>query len=168
MKRNFLFCAALLLAVVVVGCNRVCRFPIDDPARVKIDNTLLGKWTLQEDTSRANYFIVKKKDDFKYSVTYMNQQGTHIEYEDFDAFLSKVNNTRFLNVQYYHESMQGYFFLRLVDISEAGDEIITATVADSTLSEITKPAEVRARIARNLNNSAFFSDTAHFLKVKGF
>ncbi len=168
MKRNFLFSTAALFFVLVIGCNRISKYPIDDPARLKIDNTLLGKWVMKEDTSKLNYFIVKKKNDFKYAVTYMNKWGTHIQYEDFEMFLSKVSYTRFLNVQYYYESVQGYFFLKLIDINETGDTITTAEVADTTLSEITKPAEVRGRINRNLDNPLFFADTAHFYKVKGF
>ncbi len=168
MTRFLQYSIAVLCVVLLFSCNRVSRFPIDDPARVKIDNTLLGKWMLKEDTSRTNYFIVKKKDDFKYAITYMNEGGTHIQYEDFTAFISKVGSSRFLNVQYYYKDVQGYFFLKLVDINEAGDEIVTATVADSTMLEITVPAEVRARITRNVNNPAFFADTAHFYKIKGF
>jgi hypothetical protein len=168
MKTSFLYSIVVACLLSVFGCNRVSKYAIDDPARVRIDNTLLGKWILREDTSKTNYFLVTKKDDFKYFVTYMNQGGTHVQYENFEVFLSKVNNARFLNVQYYYKSVQGYFFLKLLNINESGDEITTATVADSTLYEITKPAEVRARITRNLENPAFFADTAHFYKVKGF
>ena len=168
MKRNILYVIAFFFFALTIGCNRISKYPIDDPARVKIDNTLLGKWAMKEDTSRLNYFIIKKKDDFKYLITYMDQGGTHKQYEDFEAFISRVGNFRFLNVQYYYQSVQGYFFLKIIDVNEAGDEIMTANVADSTLSEVTKPAEVRGKITRNINNPAFYSDTAHFVKVKTF
>lgn len=168
MKVNLLYVIVILLISAALSCNRISKYPIDDPARIKIDNTLLGKWVMKEDTSKTNYFIVKKKDDFKYGVTYMNEGGTHVQYDDFTVFLSKVNNSRFLNVQYYYQSVQGYFFLKIIDINEAGDEITTCTVADSTLSELTKPSEVKGKIARNINNPDFFSDTAHFIRVKRF
>ena len=168
MKVNFLYVIAIFFISFLIGCNRISKYPIDDPARIKIDNTLLGKWVMKEDTLKTNYFIVKKKDDFKYSVTYMNEGGTHVQYDDFSVFLSKVNNSRFLNVQYYYQSVQGYFFLKIIDINEAGDEITTCTVADSTLSEMTKPSEVKSRISRNINNPDFYSDTAHFIRVKRF
>jgi len=168
MKSIFRYSIALLFIVLAFGCNRVSKYPIDDPARVRIDNTLLGKWVMKEDTLKTNYFLVTKKDDFKYNITYMNKGGTNRRYENFEAFISKVGSARFLNIQYYHESVQGYFFVKLVDINEDGDEVTTAEVADSTMMEITKPAEVRARMARNVNNPDFFADTAHFFKIKGF
>ena len=168
MKRNFLFNLIIISIVVATGCNRVSKYPIDDPARVKIDNTLLGKWTLQEDTLHSNYFVVKKKDDFKYAISYMNKAGTNVQYEDFEAFLSRVSNARYLNVQYYYKDVQGYFFLKIIDINESGDIVTTATVADTNMLEVTRPAEIRGRISRNVNNPAFYSDTAHFIKIKGF
>lgn len=168
MSRNILLIAALLCALVVASCNRVSKYPIDDPARIKIDNTLLGKWVMKEDTLKTNYFLITKKDDFRYNITYMNKGGTNRQYENFEAFISKINNVRFLNVQYYFGDTKGYFFLKLIDVSESGDDVTTATVIDSTMMDIPKPAEVRARVTRNVNNPAFFADTAHFFKLKGF
>ncbi len=168
MRKYILILTAFVGLLLATGCNRVSKYPIDDPARIKIDNTLLGKWVMKEDTLKTNYFVISKKDDFKYNITYMNQGGTNRQYENFEAFISKINNTRFLNVQYYFGDTKGYFFLKLLDVNEAGDEVTTATVIDSTMMDIAKPAEVRARITRNVSNPAFFADTAHFFKLKGF
>jgi hypothetical protein len=168
MRHVFLLGVVALVVVLFTRCNNVSRFPIDDPARIKIDNTLLGKWHLREDTSASNYFLVKKKDDYHYFFTYMNQGGTNRRYENFDAFLSKVNTSRFLNITYWHQDVTGYILVRILDVNEAGDELTTVNIADTTLMEITNPAEVRARVGRNLNNPLFFRDTAHFEKIKGF
>jgi hypothetical protein len=168
MKNLLLFGVIAFVVVLFTGCNNVSRFPIDDPARIKIDNTLLGKWHLKEDTDRNNYFLIKKKDDYHYFFTYMNRGGTYRVYENFDGFLSKVNNSRFLNITYWHEEVTGYILVRLLEVSESGDEITTTNIADTTLMEIKNPAEVRAKIGRNLGNPNFFRDTAHFEKIKGF
>ena len=69
MKSYFLCGIVALVVFVFIGCNNVSRFPIDDPARIKIDNTLLGKWRMREDKDKNNYFIVKKKDDYHYFFT---------------------------------------------------------------------------------------------------
>ena len=155
----------LLIAflALLTGCE-LSNYPIDDHAVIKTDARLLGKWKEQEKKDHSDLYTLTQKGDNQYLVTVK-------EYElkrklKYDAWLSDVNNVRFLNVLYKDDSANGYLFIRILDINAAGNLITAAAVSDSMMKHVGSSAVVRERIRQNLNNPAFYSDTLHFVKVK--
>lgn len=144
-----------------------------DPERVRMafhkDETMYSE--------AYNDFIGNK--DYYYHITRMGMHGKTPHYKQWSVFVSKVNNTIFLNIPYRYvpskdghylsgQTKQGFFFVRLVKITAAYDTITTAIISDTTLMHLTNSKEVRNRVAKNINNPAFYSDTLHFYKVSGY
>jgi len=162
--KSFLFLLpVLLLLVFLTGCD-LSTYPIDDHAVIKTDSRLLGKWKEKEKKDQSDLYTIARNGDTRYLVTVK-------EYDlkrtlKYDAFLSDVNDVRFLNVLYKSDSANGYLFLRILDINAAGTVITAAAVTDSMMKHAGSSAGVRERIRQNLNNPVFYSDTLHFVRVK--
>ena len=163
MRRYFKVVA--LPVLLLAGCN-LSKFPIDDPAVVKIDARLLGTWKEQEEKKKAEseLYTFAKLDDTHYTLIAKEQGKKKIE--KYTAFLSEINNVPFLNVHYKDDSTDGYFFIKILAINATGDKFMASPVSDSTMQLLTSSAMVRARIKGNVDQPAFYIDTLHFSKVK--
>ena len=121
--------------------------------------------------SAVKDLTAKVTENRAYALTRFGYDGTSANYQQFDAYVSIVNNARFLNVRYRNaekeirgeEAEKGFFFIRLLKVSK--DSIVTALVADTTLKYLQSSAEVRKRIATHINDKLFYSDTLHFYLV---
>lgn len=119
-----------------------------------------------------------KTKDYTYYATYFNAHGKNPLYEQWSVYTSEINKVQFLNIPYRYDPgfddkrpttdphIKGYFFVRI--ISKNNDKLTTALVADSTLKYLKSAAAVRERIAKNINNKHFYSDTLHFYKVSNY
>lgn len=164
MKHNFKYYGLVLLLLLLVGCD-LSKYPIDDAPVIKTDARLIGKWKEKEKKGQSDLYTLTKKSDTRYLVT-VKEHDDNKRTLKYDAFLSDVNNVQFLNVLYKDDSVNGYLFLRILNINAAGNTVIAAAVSDSTMKDLRSSAAVRERIKENLNNPVFYSDTVHFIKVK--
>ncbi len=162
--KNFLkFNLLIAFLAVLTGCD-LSKYPIDDHPVIKNDTRLLGKWREKEKKEKSDLYTLTKKSETSYLVT-MKEYGMKRTLK-YDAFLSDVNNVKFLNVLYKDDSANGYLFIRLLDINSSGNQTTAAAVSDSMMKYVSSSAAVRERVRENLNNPAFYSDTIHFEKVK--
>lgn len=110
----------------------------------------------------------------KIYISRMDHGGRNPHYERWGAFVSKVGAATFLNVPYHYsadkggEDQSGYFFLRILRISEGGNLITMAAVKDPALRYMESSAEVRRRITEKMQLSSYYSDTLHFYKVSDY
>jgi hypothetical protein len=169
----FRYLAVLLFALIILsfGCRSVARFPMDEPSADYANDKLLGKWKVEEDTDKNNYFEIVRRSGDKYKARYWNRGGTNPTYEG-HVFFSKINNVLFLNVPYWHQNADagkdypGYIFLRVVNTNMDNSRMTTAVVSDTSIGGLASQLDVYNRIAKNLNNKAYYSDTMHFVKVQ--
>ena len=186
MNRYIQYCISILLITLIAGCKSYSKYTIDDRPLIKIDTSLFGTWKAREDTDTKNFILIQnfydvahkykemhsdssdevKNKDFDYYITYFDRNGRNPHYQQWTVFLSKINSAIFLNSNYRYEETYGYFFIRLIKIVH--DTITTSIVADTTLKYLTSSKEVRNRIAKNINNPGFYSDTLHFYKVNNY
>ena len=117
--------------------------------------------------------------NLKYFVTLFTAHGKNPHYQQWDAFLSEVNNERFLNIDYTYapyidgkydraNETNGYFFVRLMKINTNYDSLTISVIADTTLKTLTSSKEVQKIIRKNLINPTFYKDTLHCYKVNGY
>ena len=189
---------ACLFAACLSGCKSYSKYTIDDKPSIKIDTGLLGIWKAVADTDKADYVVFQNQDDIFskhpeymdslekkfgdrfYYVTRMNNHGQNPHYNQFRAFLSDLNNMRFLNITYHYvpwfdgngeigdPEIKGYFFVRIIYINPSYDSMKIAVVADTTLKDLTSSKEVRNRFEKNVSKPGFYSDTFIFYKVSGY
>jgi hypothetical protein len=121
---------------------------------------------MKEDVNEHNYFVMERYNYFDFVFTYMNRGGSNRTYENVGASFSKIGNAYFLNVACYdlETNKPGYFFLKVTDINARGWDITLSLVADTTLKDITSQKALRDRIAKNVNNPAFYKPPVHFHK----
>ncbi len=152
----------LFLLSFVISCD-TAKFPIDAHPQIKIDKNYFGTWKIKNKKDKDVY-IVCKRDDYNYLILikHSKEQKT----DSMNAFVSKINDVLFLNVNNICDTTEGYFFGKLIDINKSNNKIKYSLVKDSTLIHLKNADEVRQRIKENLNNPNFYSDTAYFKKIK--
>jgi hypothetical protein len=166
MKRLSECSFAVLLLCFLAGCDDLSKYPIDEKPIVKTDTRLVGKWAEKKEKGRNSIYTMAKKDETSYNILIKDSKSKISE--QYDAFLSDVNAATFLNVACKNDrdSLQGYSLIRILNINAAGNMLTAASVADSTMKDITSSAAVRERIRAHLNDPKFYRDTVLFYKVK--
>jgi len=185
MTQHIRYSLWILLATLTWGCRSYSRYPIDQKPIIKIDTAILGSWKAVEDTDRKNFLLIQnshdaipegyytdsadqvKHKDYYYYITYFNRHGKNPLYQQWTAFLSDINNEKFVNVVYMHEHVSGYLLVKL-NINSTNDTITTALVADTALKYFHSSEYVRDQIIKHADDPAFYSDTLHFYKLNGY
>jgi hypothetical protein len=168
--KNALFGLVLITSFLIVGCNSVAMYPIDNTPAENQESRITGKWKIVEDTDKHNYYAVsaaKGGQPGLYHVIFWDKGGKSPTYEG-NIYFSRVGGERFINVPIWLDEKQrnGYFFLRVLDVDAGFTKMATATVCDTTLGQLKSSDEVRSLITGNLKKPQFYCDTAHFYKVQ--
>jgi hypothetical protein len=171
MKRNLLFFAIAILTIGFYSCKNVANYPIDKPSADIKEDRLWGKWKFVEDTNKNNFYQVidysKHCPECRYHVQFWDRGGKNRTYEA-NVHFSMIGDNIFINVPYWEGEFQnkGYFFLRVLEMNNDFTKFTTATVQYPNMRDLKSSEEVRALIAKNLNNPKFYYDTVHFYKVQ--
>ncbi len=134
---------------------------------------------MAEDLLVKSYKERQEKNDYYYYITRMDHNGDNPHYQQWSSFLSRINGATFLNIPYRHvpmedgrfvvdKSVEGYFFVRILSISEGGNMITVAGINDPALRWLESSRAVRARIAEKMYKPSYYSDTLHFYKVSSY
>ena len=151
---------SFILVAILAGCDGA-KYPIDDPAVIKTDDRLLGKWG--EKKHGHEYYCISKTDDYHYFIAMLSKKKDMVDSQT--AFLSVIDSARFLNIRSENdEHVPSYMFLRIIDLN--AKKITVAGIKDTTLKSMNSPAEIRTYITRHLNVPAFYGDTTILYKVK--
>jgi hypothetical protein len=167
MKNLFLLFISIA-TLAIAGCNSVAHYPIDEKPQIPIDYRLVGIWKMEEDTNKHNYFVIEKLDDYQYNMTYMNQDGNNRGYEHWRGSISNINNAKFINIPYSDwpdGNNHGLIFMKINNIEKEGWTMSGAFVNDSGLKNCKSSAEVRKRIADNMDKNSYFSKELHFERL---
>jgi hypothetical protein len=160
----------VIAALVWAGCKSTATYPIDEPTGDVINDGLVGKWKMEEDTDKRNYYLVEKwRDPGEYHIKFYNRGGTNRTYESMLHY-SIIDGQPFINARYFDLSTGemgnfGYFFLKVTEANKDYSKITLSLVGDTTMRGLTSSAEVKARIAANLHKRSFYSETVHMFKV---
>lgn len=166
-----LFASVAICTLLWYGCESIANYPIDTPSPQILNDKLIGKWKIQEDTNADNYYEIYKADgrsaENQYHVRWWDRGGTNPTYEG-NVYFSNVAGSMFLNVPYREEGFtnQGYLFIKILSANPAYDKVTTATFYDTTMRSLKSMEDVRRHITKHLNDAKFYNDTSHFYKVK--
>ncbi|MCD6012858.1 MAG: hypothetical protein K0Q79_2720 [Flavipsychrobacter sp.] len=170
MKKYLLIVLPLLM---MFSCKNVAKYPMDEPMPELVNDGLIGKWQANEDSDKNNIIVITKSNDsFKYDLKYWENGGSNPKYVS-QVHFSKINETLFLNVacwddirndKVYYQKV-GYIFFKVVYATPDYSKLVLTTVSDTSLCSLKSGLEVFNRIAKNLNNKAYYHDTLHFYKL---
>lgn len=151
MKRIFIQFSVLVgLMLMLTACPYTAETPIDK-ATVKIDEKILGKW---ESKSSSDYtYTATKKDDFIYSIE--KKSASSGEVTSYEAFLSVIDNVRFLNVYETAATTKTYYFYK-VEITTSGSKLTLAPVTENIDEKFANSEEIKAFFKKNMALSFFF------------
>jgi hypothetical protein len=164
MKYSFLFSA--LVSLAFFSCKYTSTFPIDEPKKECMNDAIVGKWKLVEDTNGNNFYEIYKSkfNPYSYHIRFWNRGGRNPTYEA-DAFFSCLESSSFLNVPYWEYDLdknRGYFFLKILSISK--DSAAVTMVADDNLRVLPGKEAVRQRITANMSRPEYYIYNFHFYK----
>jgi len=172
--KNLLLIAFSALVVFLPCCKSVAWYPMDAPSAELMNDKVIGKWRVEEDTDKNNYFeVARSQRDYMYDVTYWNMGGANPVYKT-NLFFSKINNFLFLNVTCWKDERAdsiyaqeaGYCFEKILKVDPEFTKMTMVTATDTSLAGLNSSLEVFNRVAKNLNVKSFYGDTVHFYKLK--
>lgn len=156
MKRILYFLSVTTASIFLMGCPYETEVAIDKP-EVKYPVALLGKW--EPKSSSDDIYSVKKKDDYIITITKVKKEAkpddTPAEYE---AFISEVGGTKFLNLSEKKEEGFGTkkYYLYKVEISPSGARLTLSPITENIDEKFQTSAELKNFIQQNMNHSFFY------------
>ncbi len=171
--KKYLLIVFLIPVLYLFGCKNVAKYPMDPPSPDFVFDGVIGKWRVEEDTDKNNFIeVTKGRKDYRYHVIYWEKGGTNPTLETYVHF-SKLNSDIFLNALCWDEYREkgyfqqaGYMFFKVVYMTPDFSKMAFTVVNDTTLGNLQSSLEVFNRVAKNLNNKAYYSDTTHLYKVQ--
>ena len=152
----------LFLTTVFGSCTEA-KYPIDPVPVAKVDSRYLGSW---KEVNNSEIFRISKADEYHYLINLDPKVKRGLKANKYSAFASSINGNTFVNIEDLKDGkVNGYAFLRILGMSKDGKKIKGTFVKDSSLEKLGNSLQVRNRIIENINNAAFYSDTAEFEKI---
>jgi hypothetical protein len=150
--KNLLSLSVLAFIIILFsGCPYSSEVTIDQPS-VKLDEKLLGKW---EGKSSTDYtYTVTKLDDKTYNID--KKSASTGDVTNYNAFLSEINGTRFMNVYEPNGESNTYYFYK-VEVTSSGSKTTLIPVTENIDEKFTTSSELKDFFKKNMANSYFFA-----------
>ncbi len=155
MKKTVYLLSIIAVSFFLTGCPYESTVPIDKPT-VKYPASLLGKW--EPKSSSDDLYIITKKDDYSIIITKTKKEVKADEKpEVYEAFLSEVAGTNFLNL-YEKQEEEGSkkFFLYKLEISTSGARLTLSAITENVDEKFDNSAALKNFIEKNMMHSFFF------------
>lgn len=112
-----------------------------------------------------------KTKDLTYWVTWFDKGGKNPHYQQWSMRMDEVAGSTFITSDYWrtignsNKRETGYVIYKVLKASS--DSLVVCAISDPGMRDLGSSAAVKERIAKNINNTAFYDDAVHFYKVKG-
>lgn len=165
MKNKYLLAVLCFISLVFMGCPYNSEVSLDDKPSQAIDAKLVGKW--QQRSSDDATYVVSKKDDNTYTIVEKHKPGSDGNKQDdktYEAFLSDVGGTKFLNLYDPSEDTKSYYFYKI----EMSDEIEGFTlypVTEYITEKFTASGDLKKFVDQNKGLSFFYGAKDEYIKV---
>ena len=163
MKKSSYALFSLALALLLMGCPYHADVPIDSATSTPIDTKLLGKW--QTRSSDETTYIVTKLDDNTYSILEKEKKPAEgSEPKKYNAFLSSVGGTKFLNLFETGTDSKSYYFYKIEMNDETGGFSLYP-VTDYITETFTASEDLKKFVQTNMGLSFFYAAKDEYIKV---
>ncbi|NVO19243.1 MAG: hypothetical protein HXX13_06050 [Bacteroidetes bacterium] len=160
--------ALLGLVILLAGCPYSSSVPIDQGS-IKIPKSLVGKWVKSSDdqTENPTYFEISIDESnaskatalkYEYSSSDSTYQSTR-----YQLTFSDVNGDMFMNAM---EDGGSTYSLFKFNFDESSGDVTTYEVSDYIKETFSSSTELKGFIAKNKENSYFFTNTVDTYKKK--
>lgn len=159
MKKGFQLLGLLCSCLVLWGCPLNTEVPISQQA-VPVDSRIIGKYVTIPTADDYEYIISKA------SATEYKIEKKSVKTEDvtvYKAFLSEVNNVKFLNLYENGSTTPTYYIFKLNINADKTVDLVGLT--DNIREKFKTSDELKAFIAKNMDLSFFYDkDESHYKK----
>jgi hypothetical protein len=163
MKKFSFVLLALSCSILFMGCPYHSEVPIDAATNASIDTKLLGKWQVR--TSDDVTYIVTQLDKSTYSILEKEKKPTEgSEPKKYNAFISTVGGTKFLNLYEPSEDTKSYYFYKLEMNDESGGFSLYP-VTEYITETFTASDDLKKFIQSNMNLSFFYGSKDEYIRV---
>lgn len=167
MKNKYLFLLLCCCCFLFMGCPYNSEVSIDGQPAVKIEQKLLGKWQLR--SSDNSTYVVEKKDDYTYTITEKHkpsgQDSGSVEQDKvYNAFLSDVDGTKFLNLFEPGSDNKVFYFYKVV-ISDEVEAFTLYPVTEYITEKFTSSADLKKFFQSYKDLSFFYGTKDEYIKV---
>jgi|SRR6185312_3866399 len=166
MKNKLLFATLCCFSLLFMGCPYNSSVALDDKPSVNIDAKFLGKW--QQRSSDDITYIVTKKDDNNYSILEKHkpskESSTPPEDKTYEAFLTDVNGTKFLNLYDPSEDSKTYYFYKIV-MSDEVEGFNLFPVTEYITEKFDASADLKKFVDQYKGLSFFYGSKDEYIKV---
>ena len=156
MKKIFYSLSIIAVSFFLTGCPYESTVPIDKPT-MKYPVSILGKW--EPKSSSDDFYIITKKDDYSIIITKTKREvKADDKPEVYEAFLSEVAGTKFLNLHEKKEEKDGSktFYLYKLEISTSGARLTLSEITENVDEKFETSAALKSFIEKNMMHSFFF------------
>jgi len=156
MKKIVYLLSIIAVSFFLTGCPYESTVPIDKPT-VKYPASILGKW--EPKSSSDDLYIITKKDDYTIIITKTKKEvKADGKPEVYEAFLSDVAGTKFLNLYEKQEEAEGStkFYLYKLEISTSGARLTLSEITENVDEKFESAAALKSFIEKNMMHSFFF------------
>ena len=173
----YYYLAATICSMLIFACGIPAPYPLPYSSSKTADDRIIGKWKMEEDTNKNNFYLISKVSDkyYQYHVEFWNRGGKNRTYEA-EIFFSELDSMKFLNIPYYQKRSgkgsfddwenKGWFFVRILVANEDFTRLTTATVNDARLAAQENPSQMARYMKEHKNDPSTYSDTVHFYQVE--
>lgn len=156
MKKIVYLLSIIAVSLFLTGCPYESAVPIDKPV-MKYPASILGKW--EPKSSSDELYIITKKDDYTIIISKTKKEmKADDKPEVYEAFLSDVAGTKFLNLYEKQEEEDGSkkFYLYKMEISTSGARLTLSEITENVDEKFESSAALKSFIEKNMMHSFFF------------
>lgn len=167
MKNKYLILLFCGLSLLFMGCPYNSEVSIDGQPAVKIETRLLGKWQLRSSDDAT--YVVEQKDDYTYTITEKhkpNQDTSVAPTPDkvYNAFLSDVGGTKFLNLYEVNSDSKVYYFYKVV-LNDEVEAFTLYPVTEYITEKFTSSGDLKKFFQSYKDLSFFYGTKDEYIKV---
>jgi hypothetical protein len=160
--RNIGIVFFLLIMPLLWGCPYESEIPLSKSSKAEIDQALLGAW---KNTAEGEQFTMIIEQFNDHELLIMGTEDGEVKPEAMRAFVTVINDERFLNVQEIEKSYdERVWYLAKYTIS--GDTLTAWTVDDKLFTKpVTSSRALYRFVKKHLHDKALFGNNP-FLVLK--
>lgn len=163
MKKFTYLTVFTLLLIVFYGCPVGLDYPLGNPGKEKIDNSLVGTWQTDNSDAEVVKLSISTNDSYSYKVQVVERGELYsLTTDDLTGWVTKLNKKSFFYVKPSDE--EKYYHYMLKEIS--GNSMVTCDVSllVGGVDAVTSSESLREEVLGSMKRDDFCTETISWYK----